>query len=452
MKRQLHDDPDALLVFRYSDESQASGWSMCISTKFGAISVTWWKREKAKNWGLWLSLLLLSFIYEVPRLFIDVLNLPVPRPGGRLVALLPILLLLAWLHGSLFYRRFRQLPIEPEDTLFIMVLTIWTLLELWHGMNGHETDLAIVEDNAWCYFAFWLFRVHLALFRDINRLRWVAWRLAMSIGCTHTLLLLLEVWGVRIPMLNYNELLQRNGLSLLMTFAVYLILLSPDRAFRKPSRVMLTIVLSSFQIALNHARGAAIVLAMLLVIGGLRRILATRSIAAPLFIVASLFLAGAVTAQASLTDSWITHGAGRVLNGTSDDGLSTDYRLRANSAVLSLFEDSPLIGAGGTSVFAARAGGYITHTYYLMPLAAYGMIGMIPYLLCLWGICMRFRVRLNSDGLIWLSYLIAICSFVNDLYGWFGLGVALVLPAIATKAGKVSSVFCADNLREENPC
>jgi len=112
--------------------------------------------------------------------------------------------------------------------------------------------------------------------------------------------------------------------------------------------------------------------------------------------------------------------------GGGDSGLSTLYRSEANWLLLKALADSPLLGIGWDGVAQVRSGGYISHSLYVIVVAGYGLLGLLPVLYF-------FGLWLNAETLfqcykksIIIMVLIIATSFINDPMPWFGFIMALV--------------------------
>ena len=113
-----------------------------------------------------------------------------------------------------------------------------------------------------------------------------------------------------------------------------------------------------------------------------------------------------------------------ILAQATDDIKSSVYRSAANYQLFNKFLDNPFVGIGLSQVLNIRTGGYISHTYFLLPLAAYGIIGFIPYLFFFYY---YYRENYNCALELKTLYIFFILTsyFINDLWGWFGMLMAL---------------------------
>ena len=114
--------------------------------------------------------------------------------------------------------------------------------------------------------------------------------------------------------------------------------------------------------------------------------------------------------------------------GLTDDLLSAYARNAANVLLLLEFLQHPWVGIGLDQTYNARAGGYISHTYYLYPLAAYGLIGAVPYLLyfVVWPVRSGYRLDRYATNAT-LLFLFAVMTLLNDWRAWYAIPFFLML-------------------------
>jgi hypothetical protein len=101
------------------------------------------------------------------------------------------------------------------------------------------------------------------------------------------------------------------------------------------------------------------------------------------------------------------------------------YRMASNSHLVEQFAASPVVGVGAWKVNRMSAGEYPSHTYYLFPLAAYGLLGLLAYGVAI-GLLTFARRGAAAPSLPALAMLLlTVLSFVNDLYLWLAMLVAI---------------------------
>lgn len=389
------------------------------------------------------ALFTVGYCLDLPRLVIDWASLPLPILGGTppyLVVLLPTIFVGYWAAGKYSPGSIAWVW-QPADLLFLTVMLFWAALEV--SAPG-EADYILIKMNAWCFTAYYVVRAHLSVFRSPGVLVDTFLYVILAITCIHFVLLILIQNGIPPPGLQISEIVSRNGMSYWLLFAVFL------QWFLRPGRFSITLpdlAIGAFFVIhalINGTRGAIIALVPLLA----AKLILGRAFTGKFraCLIFALTISGAIAAATgyvileSLGSSYemliVEAGLGIDFpSGTADSVRSLWYRLATNALLLQTFMDYPIFGAGMHAVLSARVGDYISHTYYLMPLAAYGVAGVLPYLAFLGlGIWRGWRL---GNGLMFIAgaLVISVVVFVNDLWGWFGALAAITGVMIERGAG-----------------
>ena len=99
-------------------------------------------------------------------------------------------------------------------------------------------------------------------------------------------------------------------------------------------------------------------------------------------------------------------------------------RLSTNLQLVEQLLAHPMLGIGELAVWEIRAAGYMSHTFLLLLLAAYGIVGFLPLVVvaAFMAVGRRPACPPANAGILLLSTTM----FVNDLWPWLGLAFALV--------------------------
>ena len=365
-----------------------------------------------------LYLVVISAI-DVPRFIIAAFQLPVPyylggNPPWLIWACLPIL----WFNidrNSVVGRG--RLGVDREDMYFLFVMVVWCYLAWVQGSLRHASlgqrwfNLYLVSTNVWFYLYYFLLKTYQDRFRVQARLVDIAINTVSWMSVVHVILYILAAVGpVYFAALDiYNH----NDVALLSVFPAYLVL------FQRPSdgrwvRTWLVVGVSMTVILLNQSRGALAVLIVLLA----WRFLASRKV-----LVLAVAASGAVLAvrfvdfeAVGILWRGLSFGianadtlAEETLGLLPNNLLSAYARNAANVLLIREFLQHPLVGIGMDQAYNVRVGTYISHTYYLYPLAAYGLVGAVPYLLyfVVWPVRSGYRLDRHATNAT-LLFLLAL--------------------------------------------
>jgi hypothetical protein len=364
------------------------------------------------------AVLLALFAVDIAIHAIDILGFQIPRLvlGISWSAMVcPILVLFFWP----FRRSHRLWSFDSSTALFGLSLIAWLAIELLvhDGSRGYVLSLVFGSAAAWV--AFLLTRAHLKVFGRPDILVGTFAAVAVLLALGQLLLLSLQLTGVTFPLVRYDELVDRNSLTLLVAAGFYFASL-PLAAGRSPIPQAALLGLLAFGFlyaAMNRARAAEILLLVGVSLGLIRTFLPgrLRATAMALMIVATVSIA----AFSGIFVRSLDMGTG-----TIDTRSSTVYRAQANSQMFDLFIQNPLFGSGLANVMHAAAGGYVSHTLYLMIPAAFGLAGLVclTVLVTMW---LRDGSR-RVDRLSFLVFVLTTLTFFNDPAVWLGLGFAIV--------------------------
>lgn len=373
----------------------------------------------------WLSAGLIAFyVFDVPRLVIEIWRLPLPLLGGRPPYLAP--LAAALVAGLLLIARRRGAPLlHAADPVFASALLVCATVALFHGADG---GLGLVLDLALFYTGFVAVRAHRDAFGETATVANATLLVALAVTGVHLALLGLAHAGLPPLAADPSEVLQRNGMSFLVVLVCFLAYFRPPASLGPGPLVPLAATAFAIvQILLNESRGALVALVALATARFVLR--AHRSSAG-----AGLALLGALTLCAFVAMGDAALRLTEPLLGAADHRVSAVSRLSTNGALLDAFLAAPLLGIGAASVDAVRSAGYSSHTLPLIVLAAFGLAGFLPIVAATWFMA-RADEAAASATRVALTLLLLVTVFVNDAWPWLALAIGLVAldaaPAVA---------------------
>ena len=368
------------------------------------------------------AVLLALFAVDVAVHAIDILGFQVPRLVMGIswsAVVCPLLALFFWP-----FRRSHQLwQLETSAVLFGLTLAAWLAVELLFHDGSRSYVLSLVFGSAAAWMAFLLTRAHVKVFGRPDTLVTAFAAVAVFLALGQLLLLGLQRAGITFAVVRYDELVDRNSLTLVVAAAFYFasLPLAAGRSF-SPAAMLGLLAFGFPYAAMNRARAAEILLLIGVSLGLIRTFLPHR-LRVPAM-VAMIVTSVGISAFGGILVPWLDMGSA-----TLDTRSSTAYRAQANAQMLDLFAQNPLFGSGLSNVMHASAGGYVSHTLYLMIPAAFGLAGIVclTALVAMW---LRDGSR-RVDRLAFLVFVLTALTFFNDPSVWLGFGFALVSLALA---------------------
>lgn len=357
---------------------------------------------------------------------VDIFRIPVPLSLGGIssVSWIPLAIL------AVLVPRLMEKPrnlLLGVDALLYGTLILWGLLEWLHASKMAAANFYMINASFSAALAYSATRAHLLTFRDATTLATALVHVIAALAVTHFLLLVMITARWSLPFVDASEVIGRNGISMLLVVAVFITL-----CVRRCGAVTFTpfdlflLIGVCGQLQLVDARGALLCLFAVVsawYVSTLRTLSPITLFTTRLATVAVIF---AVAGVSELT-AFASAGA-NVIPGSSDNYLSTLYRIQTNHHLLSVIMENPLLGVGFAETITIRSGEYISHTLYLTLLAAYGVVGCLPIALILMGTAYQPDRRRLIAGNIAIFLIFAVTSFVNDPLLWIGMALALVTP------------------------
>ncbi len=383
------------------------------------------------RWAYVTVFLISCYALDVFVPIIDIFNLPLPRyvasislSAGFILAAFAILIPLAKMH---------RVPVFGNSGIALAsLIAFWAGLEVigTYGLSDARFDLIL--EFVPLLLVLVASRLHLLLFDDPRVLQ-TGFVLAASLFVfAHALLLLAISLDMPMQFVNIGELRGRNGMALILPICLWLLAFFPLKAWPVfGRRYNLLLLLALVSILLNSARTAFLILIWCVLTGAVLRLPELRR-----RMEGSLLFGGLIVVVAvmySFPMLMALNEQGLFLGGEGDNALSVWSRSQTNSLLLEKLSTDPLLGIGWSEVAATKIFGYMGHTLYVNVLAAYGLIGALAAtaVIALGVLRTQGSEREATIHLLFLAILVA--SFSNNVFGYFGLMIALVERSIAQK-------------------
>lgn len=278
-------------------------------------------------------------------------------------------------------------------------------------------------------------RLHLAIFRDTALLVKAFIFVSAGLVATHAVLLIWLRLDVVVPVVNMTEVYQKNGLALLLPVGLWLLTILPVAPWLVFGRVYnWLLALSLLHTGLNHARGALFITAWVLLVGLARRVpgLKRRLTGGLLTFLGTAIVVAMLFAYPFL--HYVT-GVMPTLLGEGDAATSVLSRSLTNYLLVQKLTADPLLGLGWAEVAGTKAYGYMSHTLYLIVGAGYGVAGVLPVI-----VLMGWWIRRQEPGrqtliMHFVFVMVAIASFFNDPFMYYGMMAVFVNRAVLQEAG-----------------
>ena len=375
---------------------------------------------------------------DVPRQIIDAFRLPVPYYlGGNPPWLIWVCLPILWLNidrSSVVGRG--RLTVDREDMYFLFVMVFWCYLSWAQGSLRNASpgqtwfNLYLVTTNVWFYLYYFLLKTYQDRVRVQARLVDITINTVSWMAVVHVMLYILAAVGP--AYFATLDIYDHNGVALVALFGAFLLLFHQPTDARWATTwllvgVMLTVIL------LNRTRGAVAVFIVLLAwrLVGLRKMLvfavtASGAVLAVRFV--DLEAVGILWRGLSFGIANADTLAQETLALLPDNLLSAYARNAANVLLVREFLEYPLVGIGMDQAYNVRVLGYISHTYYLYPFAAFGLVGAVPYLLyfVVWPVRSGYRLDRYATSST-LLFLLGIMTVLNDWRAWYAIPFFLML-------------------------
>ena len=379
-------------------------------------------QEQAAQVSAWLIAL---YAVDVLVPIIDILGLPLPRyvasisfSVGFILAALTMLIPMA---------RQRQIPLLGNAGLALIgILVFWSGLEVI-GMiseRGHMR-FGLILDCIPLLLVIVATRLHLRLFGKPQLQVSTLILTASFLVLVHTVLLLAVAFGMMVPFINVQELVGRNGMTLLLPVCLWLLAFFPLKDWPVLGyRYNLLLLLALTNTLLSDARAGLLILTWCVATGIFLRLIILRR-----WLRVSIIPLGLLLVIMSVFVDPILHALGEqaiLLMGHGDDAISILSRAKTNFVLLQKLTQNPILGLGWEEVAATKVFGYMGHTLFVNALAAYGILGALPvvWLLTMGVLGAREAGKEVIGHFLFLAIVIA--SVTNNVFAYFGVVIALI--------------------------
>jgi len=379
---------------------------------------------------------IVASIFDFPRIIIELLDLPIQVYLGGNPPWLIIFLALIISLNLIFIERFNKIivPISKVDILFMAMLSLWMLLYLYHsdflgGGWGAWYGARLITTNIWVALSLYCI-VTIYKFRDIREII-----ILISIKSWFIFVVLFFIITI-MDMINVIDLGGRNksnnGISMILTSMVTFVLFYGMNISKHDKVLYLTSFVGFVVFA--ESRGAMLVLLSIFVYklysmyGIARRIIIIIMSATILFVLYnySLFLysVNEYFLGYDVFNAVIDNSEGY---GKDSDNVSAISRINSSILLFKEFLSHPILGIGYNDATNVRSFGYISHTYYLFPLASYGLIGILPLVILIYYI-FNIAIKKNKEFAISSMLLFMVMfTFSNDMHAWISIFIFALL-------------------------
>lgn len=373
----------------------------------------------------------LSFLHPagvvIGALYLSVKRFHVPR--NALVTAVPLLILAAYIF---FYEGFKSAVIGQQ-----------------YGRICYSMAWEIV----FFLIVYFLCSLHLNLYGHRFQFKSILERIIILIILTQSVIVLMVSLGISIPFIAHDGVSRRNGIAILANLLFFLSYLSDNRNGKKNTKSIAFFFLALFSCLLNHSIGSLITLFCLL--GW--RVSTYFFTAAQLLRISLVFLVITLVASSSVYYFAVSEGYLPQVNidsGIGDDTarvriisqesqkslvkpvISITSRSATNYFLVKEFFKYPVLGSGYELVFGTRIYGYMSHSYWLFILVAYGFIGASLVLIFFRLYSNSFQSKNSGKVLAGiLIFMACVLTLSNDLFLW----IALLL-VLAKQHDTVSSI------------
>lgn len=369
-----------------------------------------------------------SVDYFFDAFFVPLPSLPTDVPHLMIFCLAVYAIDLQFLH------RVSKPVFYPSFFYIGFILAVWVTVQMLHGFISGELGRVILTNFFWFALIHQMIRTHLRVSLHLHMdqtefLKRATLYIILAFAIIHLLLTQLSGSEFLGDFISKEQLYGRNGFSFLCLLGIYLLLFYKEMFVKKIFYGIAFGILGAIPFV-NATRGAIIVLFVLILIkcSSLiwkynKRVFAGVAIAATIA-VSVLF---PYIIKEKIEE--LTFGLNPKLNLSyeqimtlPDPEPSTYIRNMTALMAFRAFIANPVIGVGFAKVKKElKIASYWCHTFYLLPLAAYGLIGFLPFFFFL-----MFEILQNWKISSWTTvafcvFILGTLTFTNDLFYWFAI-------------------------------
>jgi hypothetical protein len=357
--------------------------------------------------------------FSFPEAIIAKYSLPLPLFSNRLPYVAPLLLILLWVivshdppGGKI------RIRISWPEAFFVLNAAAWIVIDVLHSLNGNSGRFfEYLIPQAWLFFFYYAFRV-CADRRDLTHVLYWLFLLAPLCICVLQLLMYLHIVpGAWVPLehiLNGDrpEGYHLNSSSYVALTGIWIVLFaggSQQGMGRRESALSLLFVIFTLMIMINRTRGALLIegalvgLKLYSYLGKWPRRMA--------------WILGAGAGFGVMWYYMVHVNAIAFVESIADD--SARQRLGAILLIYREVSGSLLFGLGTANSLGINFEGMQSHTYFLRILLAYGVVGLLTFMLSIFSMFYANGARRNMCALSGLLLMLGVMLFESDLQWWY---------------------------------
>jgi hypothetical protein len=309
------------------------------------------------------------------------------------------------------------------EIVIIWLIFFWSGLEIIDTSGRINYDFSIILEVIPLLLALMASRLHLKLFGDASNLLEALIHLSVLLVLSHTILLIMIVAEIPQQFTVISEVKGRNGLAILGPLSLWMLACFPLKNWTPfGHRYNLILLLFLTNVLLNSSRMGFIILIWSVFVGAIwrspriYRLLQMFLIPACFVLIVLVIFSFPIVQAINETGVW----------GVGDDAKSVFSRSYTNFMLLDKLVQNPLLGIGWVGVIETKAFGYMGHSLYVNVLTAYGSAGALAAI-CAVSFGLLSAQGVNREAAVHLLFFaILISSFVNEVFAYFGVMVALI--------------------------
>ena len=362
------------------------------------------------------------YAFDVLKPVVEIFGLPLPSSVASvplsvvfIVGALGILVPLAKLQRISIF--------GSAEVALIWIMVFWSGLEIIETSGTLNSDFNMILGLMPLLLTLMASRLHLQLFGDGSILVAATVLSAMLLVLAHTVLLLIVSTGIQPKFIVTGELMGRNGLASLGPVCLWILAWFPLKNWTPfGHRYNLLVLLAVTNVLLSAARMALAELIWCVLMGAILYRPRIRRLLRAFLIPACFVLILAVSFSFPIVRAFNEAGVW----GVGNDTVSVFSRSHTNYLLLDKFMQNPLLGIGWKEVVATKVYGYMGHSLYVNVIAAYGAVAALAVICALSFGLLRAKGVNREAAVHLLFFAILTFGFVNAVFAYFGVMVALI--------------------------
>ena len=364
-----------------------------------------------------LTICVIAGCYLVPEFLIVKLSLPMPISVNVLPSLVPLLLTLIWIltvyNGAQYGLRIK---FGPSDSVILVTISFWALLEVVQSITYREPNISRLILP---YFWFYLSCYALSLCMEYDWLRGVFKKCLILIP----VLMCLLQWAMYLGLIpgepvSLMHLLRGdhpagshiNVLSYISVICLWFIIFNREDLKYHFSEFAL-ICFFYAQIVINQTRMGLMLLLVIVVMKGFS--LMPRNLKLISILFSTIIFVFIIFSIMSLSEPM------KIINSIQDD--SVRQRIGANYTFMIDGLNNWTFGQGAERGLSVRFEGVLAHNFNIRVFHAYGVFGLLFFLLSLLSLFYRSRLDINAINFSGFVVLQGIIFFEPYWHLWYAL-------------------------------